>query len=108
MLRPSEKGLTLQSSGPHVLRRSGFTLPHASYLNSTLSQGQTLRKGVTIDCARAEDADRKGMSDERWWVHLCVILPCHVNAEPEDREAAHARVLESRAADVLPEGAQGV
>ena len=55
---------------PHVVRRSGFTLTHASYLTSTLSQGQTLRKGVTIDCARDEDAGRTGMSPEQWWLHL--------------------------------------
>ena len=56
------------------MNRSGFTLTHASYLTSTLSQGQTLRKGVTIDCARDEDAGRTGMSDEMWWLHLYVMF----------------------------------
>ncbi len=69
MFRPSE-----QRSGAHAVRRSGFTLTHASYLTSTLSQGQTLRKGVTIDCARDEDAGRAGMSDEMWRLHLYVMF----------------------------------
>ena len=74
MFRPSEQELTWRSSGPHVVRHSGFSLTHASYLTSTLSQGQTLRKGVTIDCARDEDAGRTGMSDEQWWLHLYVMF----------------------------------
>ena len=74
MFRPSEREFTWQSSGAHSVRRSGFTLTHASYLTSTLSQGQTLRKGVTIDCARDEDAGRTGMSDEQWWLHLYVMF----------------------------------
>ena len=74
MFRPSEQEFTWQSSGTHTVRRSGFTLTHESYLTSTLSQGQTLRKGVTIDCARDEDAGRTGMSDEQWWLHLYVMF----------------------------------
>eukprot|EP00959_Pyramimonas_sp_CCMP1952_P417039 8737523-Pyramimonas_sp.AAC.1 len=70
MFRPSEQELTWQSSGTHVMRRSGFTLTHAPYLTSTLLQGQTLRKGVTIDCARDEDVGRTGMSPEQRWLHL--------------------------------------
>eukprot|EP00959_Pyramimonas_sp_CCMP1952_P452322 9466372-Pyramimonas_sp.AAC.1 len=34
-----------------------------------------LHKGVTIDCARNEDAGRAGMSDEQWWLHLYVTFP---------------------------------
>ena len=74
MFRPSEQEFTWQSSGPHVVRRSGFTLTHASYLTPTLSQGQTLRKGVTIDCARDEDAGPTGMADDQWWLHLYVMF----------------------------------
>ena len=74
MFRPSEQEFAWQRSGPRAVRRSGFTLTHASYLTSTLSQGQTLRKGVTIDCARDEDAGRTGMSPEQWWLHLYVMF----------------------------------
>ena len=38
------------------------------------SQGQTLHKGVTIDCARDEDAGCAGMSDKQWWLHLYVVF----------------------------------
>ena len=51
----------------------GFQLTHASYLTTTASQGQTLRKGVTIDCARIEDAGR-GMKDDDWWLNLYVMF----------------------------------
>eukprot|EP00959_Pyramimonas_sp_CCMP1952_P361765 7576368-Pyramimonas_sp.AAC.1 len=61
----SEQELTRNSTGPHTARRSGFTLTHAPHLPSTLLQGQTLRKGVTIDCARGEGAGRAGMSDDQ-------------------------------------------
>ena len=39
-----------------------------------LSQGQTLRKGVTIDCARDEDAGRTGKADDQGWLHLYVMF----------------------------------
>eukprot|EP00959_Pyramimonas_sp_CCMP1952_P122388 2558751-Pyramimonas_sp.AAC.1 len=74
MFRPSEQEFTWQSSGPRTVRRSGFTLIHASYLTSTLPQGQTLRKGVAFDCAKGEGAGRAGMSDDQWWLRLYVIL----------------------------------
>ena len=74
MFRPSEQEFTWRSSGPQVVRRSGFSMTHASYLPSTLSQGQTLRKGVTIDCARDEDAGHTGMDDDVWWLHLYVMF----------------------------------
>ncbi len=75
LFRPSEQEFTWQSSGSsHAVRRSGFTMTHAYYITSTLSQGQTLRKGVTIDCARNEIAGRAGMSDDQWWLHVYVML----------------------------------
>eukprot|EP00959_Pyramimonas_sp_CCMP1952_P380960 7982055-Pyramimonas_sp.AAC.1 len=63
MFRPSEQELKWQNSGPHVVRRSGFTLTHASCLTSTAPQGPTLRRGVTIDCAKDADAGRAGKSN---------------------------------------------
>ena len=56
----------------HVVKRSGFALTHAHYLTATASQGQTLRGGVTIDCARLEGAN--GMSDDNWWLNLYVMF----------------------------------
>ena len=61
-----------KSSQKHVVKRSGFTLTHAYYLTATASQGQTLRRGVTIDCARLEGAT--GMNDDNWWLNLYVMF----------------------------------
>ena len=56
------------------MKRTGFPLTHAHYLTSTASQGQTIRTGVTIDCARIEPRGRQGASDEQWWQHLYVMF----------------------------------
>ena len=67
---------TLSSQSPPV-RRTGFQATHAMFLTSTSSQGQTLRSGVTIDCARKEKTSltcRQGMDDDVWWLHLYVML----------------------------------
>ena len=54
------------------------TLQHGKYRGErrgpTASQGQTIRTGVIIDCARASPAGMTGMSDEDWWLHLYVML----------------------------------
>ena len=50
------------------------TLPHANFLTSTASQGQTIRTGVTIDCARIEPKGRLGAKDSAWWLHLYVMF----------------------------------
>ena len=61
-------------SETHTVKRSGFPLTHASFLSSTASQGQTLRTGVTIDCARIEPKGRQGADDDQWWLHLYVMF----------------------------------
>eukprot|EP00959_Pyramimonas_sp_CCMP1952_P226486 4735463-Pyramimonas_sp.AAC.1 len=76
MFRPSEKEFTWQRLGPHAVRRSGFTLTCAPYLASTLSHGQTLRKGVYVDCATNEDAGRTGASHEQRRLHLSTMFSC--------------------------------
>eukprot|EP00959_Pyramimonas_sp_CCMP1952_P278379 5820006-Pyramimonas_sp.AAC.1 len=58
MSRPSEQEFTRQISGARAARRSGPTPTPAPHLTSTLTQGQTLRQGATINCARGEDAGR--------------------------------------------------
>ncbi len=63
-----------RSSDVHTVKRTGFPLTHANYLTSTAAQGQTLRAGVTIDCARVEPRGRQGTQDEEWWLHLYVLL----------------------------------
>ena len=101
MFKPSEQELTRQSSGPRAARRSRFTLAHAPYLASALSQGQTLRKGVTVECARGEDAGRAGMSDDQWWLHLHVMFSRATRARnvlilrPPPREFLERRPLAS-------------
>ena len=75
MLRPIEQEFTWQSSAPHVVRRSGFTVARAPYLTSTLSQGQTLRRGVIIDCGRSEDTGRTGMSNDQRRLRLYGMFP---------------------------------
>ena len=56
------------------MNRIGFALTHANYLTSTSSQGQTIRTGVIIDCARVEPTGYQGMSDVEWWLHLYVMF----------------------------------
>ena len=71
---PVEQEFTWRSSDTHTVKRIGFALTHASYLSSTASQGQTLRSGVTIDCARIEPRGYQGTSDADWWLHLYVMF----------------------------------
>ena len=63
-----------RSSDIHTVKRTGFPLTHANYLTSTASQGQTLRSGVTIDCARIAQRGQQGTKDEDWWLHLYVMF----------------------------------
>ena len=51
-----------------AVQQDGFALTHANYLTSTASQGQTLRTGVTIDCARVDPQGKRGLSDGDWWI----------------------------------------
>ena len=61
-----------KSTQKHLVNRIGFTLSHAFYLTAAASQGQTLRKGITIDCARIEGAN--AMNDDSWWLNLYVMF----------------------------------
>lgn len=74
LFEPIETTFAWRSSETHSVRRVGFPLTHASYLTSTASQGQTIRTGVTIDCARVQQQGRQGMKDEEWWLHLYVMF----------------------------------
>ena len=74
LYRPVTEEFTWQSSDTHTVRRTGFPLTHAYYLTSTASQGQTLHKGTTIDCAREEIAGKRGTSDDNWWLNLYVMF----------------------------------
>ena len=82
LFAPVEAEFTWRSTETHNVKRQGFALSHANYLTSTASQGQTLRLGVTIDCARMEPPagragrsdTRRGKSDDVWWLHLYVML----------------------------------
>ena len=74
LYRPVEAQFTWRSSDTHSVKRTGFALTHAHYLTSTASQGQTIRPGVTMDCARIEPKGRQGASDEQWWLHLYVMF----------------------------------
>ena len=55
-------------------RSQGFALTHANFLTSTASQGQTIRTGVTIDCARLPPQGQRGTKDAEWWLHLYVMF----------------------------------
>ena len=68
-----ETECTFKSTETHSVRRAGFTLTHAFYLTATASQGQTIRTGVTIDCARLPAKGETGMSDDNWWLNLYVM-----------------------------------
>ena len=65
---------TWRSSEIHTVRRTGFPLTHAHYLTSTASQGQTIRTGLTIDCARTAPQGVRGTKDAEWWLHLYVMF----------------------------------
>ena len=67
LFSPIEVEFKWRSSDVHTVKRVGFPLTHANYLTSTASQGQTIRTGVTIDCARLVPAGRQGMKDSEWW-----------------------------------------
>lgn len=71
---PIEATFTWRSSESHTVRRTGFALTHEKFLTSTASQGQTIRTGATIDCARAQSGGRTGMPDDDWWLHLYVLF----------------------------------
>ena len=67
-----ETECNFKSTQKHLVKRIGFTLTHAFYLTATASQGQTLRTGVTIDCARIERSN--GMNDDNWWLNFYVMF----------------------------------
>ena len=71
---PVVSEFTWRSSETHTVRRTGFPLSHAYYLTSTASQGQTIRTGVTIDCARIPPQGHRGTKDTDWWLHLYVMF----------------------------------
>ena len=73
-LDPVQTEFTWQSSQTHTVKRTGFGLTHADFFTSTASQGQTLRRGVTIDCARQEPRGNTSASDDQWWLHLYVMF----------------------------------
>ena len=74
LYRAVQEEFMWRSSETHTVRRTGFPLTHAAFLSSTSSQGQTLRKGTTIDCGRMESRGRLGLSDDQWWLHLYVMF----------------------------------
>ena len=74
LFKPVEAEFTWRSSETHTVKRTGFALTHANYLTSTASQGQTIRTGVTIDCARIEPHGTQGTQDADWWLRLCVMF----------------------------------
>ena len=69
-----EAEFSWRSSETHTIRRIGFPLTHANFLTSTASQGQTIRTGVTIDCARLPPQGFTGTKDADWWLHLYVMF----------------------------------
>ena len=69
-----ETECTFQSTELHLVKRAGFQLTHARYMTATAAQGQTLRAGVTINCARIEPQGKVGMSDDNWWLNLYVMF----------------------------------
>ena len=74
LFAPVVAEFTWRSSDNHTVKRTGFALTHANYLTSTASQGQTIRTGVTIDCARNAPVGQTGMQDGAWWLHLYVMF----------------------------------
>ena len=71
---PVETEFAWRSSETHTVRRTGFALTHAQFLSSTASQGQTVRTGATIDCARIQPQGMQGLKDADWWLHLYVLF----------------------------------
>ncbi len=69
-----EQEFPWRSTQTHQVTRHGFPLTHVNYLTSTAAQGQTIRTGVTIDCARLPPQGQTGMSDDKWWFHLYVMF----------------------------------
>jgi hypothetical protein len=74
LYRPVQQEFTWRSSETHTVRRIGFPLTHGRYLTSTSAQGQTLRCGTVIDCARAQSHGFLGLCDDQWWLHLYVMF----------------------------------
>ena len=66
LFEPVEAVFSWRSSETHSVRRTGFPLTHARFLTSTSAQGQTIRTGVTIDCARLEQQGSLGMKDANY------------------------------------------
>ena len=70
-----ETTVKFSSTQKYDIRRCGFQATHAQFLTSTASQGQTLRSGVTIDCARLPPTGGpRDMDDDVWWLHLYVMF----------------------------------
>jgi hypothetical protein len=74
LFEPVVTEFTWRNSETHTVKRTGFPLTHASFITSTASQGQTIRTGVTIDCARMEPQGHQGTKDADWWLHLYVMF----------------------------------
>ena len=74
LFEPVETEFAWRSSDTHTVKRTGFALTHASFLTSTASQGQTIRTGVTIDCARMPPQGNAGTKESEWWLHLYVMF----------------------------------
>ena len=49
-------------------------MTHGAFFTPTAAQGQTLRAGVTIDCARLEPQGKFGMDEDAWWLHLYAMF----------------------------------
>ena len=73
-LEPLEQTFSWKSTQTHSIKRQGFPLTHEAFLTSTAAQGNTLRKGVTIDCARMPTQGDRGMNEDHWWFHLYVMF----------------------------------
>ena len=67
---PSKVGFKWRSSQAYEVTRYQFAMTHAMIRTSTAAQGQTLKGGVVIDCAKHDD----GIDDDTWWLHLYVML----------------------------------
>ena len=71
-IEPSAQPTPFTWRGYSVMRL-GFPLSHAQVRTSTNCQGQTLRGGIVVDCARREGGSHP-MSPDNWWLHLYVML----------------------------------
>ena len=69
-----ESEYVFQNTEKHIVKRSGFILTHVFYVIATVAQGQTIDKGVIIDCARMPPQGHAGMSNDTWWFNLYVML----------------------------------